>query len=184
MLEIKTIESEKYERIEGTNRMRFVGMITAEEAFDQLYTHLEKMNLLPDEYFGMEFTSRGKVLPKFRDALCYANWGGSEGVYVDVFLSYDDVDNKRKLFHLATGKTLAEGGDAYLKMSRIATECSMMLNGRGSVVKVSEYNYQFEPSKKSLNEMISEVKNNHVSLSDIDLESAAHNHEKEPERDI
>jgi len=154
---IKTIETEIYEPIKGTNRVKFTGMITAEQAFDQLYKHLEQVGLLPDEYFSLFFQAREKTLPQFHTAVCSANWGGSEGIYVDIDLIY--VENQQsKTFHLATGKTLERNGDAFMKMSRIAAECSMMLNGHGSLVKVSERNYENYIEKPSLDDRIGNIK--------------------------
>lgn len=156
-LEVKTIETDKYERIEGTNRVKFIGMITADEAFTQLKEHLEKVNLLPDEYFSINFSAEGRNLPNFDTAICYVSWGGSEGIYVDIDLRYFEQGELR-MFNLATGKTLGESGDAYIKMSRIAAECSMMLNGRGSIVKVSEKNYENIDKSVSVDKRISFTK--------------------------
>lgn len=145
MFEIKTIESDKYEPVEGTNCVKHVGMITGQEAFDQLYEHLERVGLLPDEYFSpAALSDLSGDLPNFSEAICHTNWGGSEGIYIDIFLRYRE-DGSWKQFPFATGKTLDASGDAFLKMSRIAAECSMMLNGRGCKVRVSENAYENNP---------------------------------------
>lgn len=147
MFEIKTIECEKYEKVEGSkNLVKCVGMITGQEAFDQLRDHLERFGMLPDEYFMQSHEPEmQRQLPDFNTAICQVDWGGSEGIYLDISLLYYE-NRERKFMNFATGKTLDESGDAFLKMSRIAAECSMMLNGRGSIVKVSENAYeQFKP---------------------------------------
>ena len=70
-------------------------------------------------------------MPDFNFALCVPNFGSSEGIYLDIDLIYCDEDGMQKSLRFATGKTLQEGADAFFWMSRIAAECSLMLNGRG-----------------------------------------------------
>lgn len=172
MRELKTIESEIYEKAEDGIHIRRVGMIKAQEAFDILENHLKEANLLPDEYFSLYFNAADKELPEFNTAVCHTDWGGSEGIYIDIDLVYRE-NNEIKMFHFATGKTLDSSGDAFIKMSRIAAECSMMLNGRGSIVRVSENNYEKISNIDSLDKKIAEVnktnikdaKNKDISLS-------------------
>lgn len=142
MIEIKTIESDRYEKAEDGVHVKHVGMIKAQEAFDQLKAHLEKVGLLPDEYFNSnDWKWKGvKELPDYIRASCDVNWGSCEGIYLDISLLHRE-NNEIKYFSFATGKTLGRSGDDFLRMSRIAAECSMMLNGRGSIVKVSESAY-------------------------------------------
>lgn len=142
MVEIKTIESDRYEKAEDGIHVKYVGMIKAQDAFDQLKAHLEKVGLLPDEYFNLnDWKWKGETeLPCYIRASCDVNWGGSEGIYLDISLLHRE-NNEIKYFSFATGKTLGETGDDFLRMSRIAAECSMMLNGRGSIVRVSESAY-------------------------------------------
>lgn len=142
MIKLQTIECDKYEKMEDNIHVRRVGMITGREAFNLLSTHLENVSLLPDEYFSPSvFSNLDTELPDFRDAICHTNWGGSEGIYIDITLRYIE-DGQTKYYPFATGKTLESNGDAFLKMSRIAAECSMMLNGRGCMVRVSENAYE------------------------------------------
>lgn len=140
MIEIQTIHVDKYDTVPGHSLPQHVGMIDAQDAFDQLEAHLKKIGLLPDEYFSLSFNLKGE-LPDFSEAVCHTNWGGSEGIYIDIELKYYQ-DRQPKVLQFATGKTLGDSGDAFLRMSRIAAECSMMLNGRGSIVRVSEKAYQ------------------------------------------
>lgn len=142
MIEIKTIESDRYEKAEDGIHVKHDGMIRAQDAFDQLKAHLEKVGLLPDEYFNSNDWrwKEEEELPDYIRASCDVNWGGSEGIYLDISLLYRE-NNEIKYFPFATGKTLGRSGDDFLRMSRIAAECSMMLNGRGSIVKVSENAY-------------------------------------------
>lgn len=157
MREIKTIESERYEKMDDGVHLKYIGMVKAQEAFDTLKKHLEKEGMLPDEYFSLNFQVEGKELPDFCTAVCHTDWGGSEGIYIDIDLIYFE-NNEQKTFHFATGKTLESSGDAFLKMSRIAAECSMMLNGRGSILRVSEKNYENSIHKSSLEERLADIK--------------------------
>lgn len=158
MIKLQTIETEKYEVLPDKIHVKRVGMITGEEAVQLLQAHLSKMGMLPDEYFLPSSDPEMKLeLPDFRSAICHTDWGGSEGIYLDISLLYYE-NREVKHFHLATGKTLDESGEAYLRMSRIAAECSMMLNGRGSIVKLPDNAYEnFKPlqeEKSSLDSII------------------------------
>lgn len=153
MREINTIEVERYEKTENANLLKSVGMKSAQDVFDALEKHLKEVDMLPDEYFNLSFDYRflydsDKELPDFSDAICHTNWGGSEGIYIDIYLRYRE-GNEIKLQPFATGKTLGESGDDFLRMSRIAAECSMMLNGRGALVRVSEQE-KSEPSLQKI----------------------------------
>ena len=131
---IKSFELDRWSEPDEKGSVRHIGMINMDEAFEKLKAHLESKNMLPDEYFSCNFNRPriARELPDFRYALCNANFGASEGVYLDIDLIYED-DGEDKMLRFATGKTLKEGVDAFLWMSRIAAECSLMLNGRGCV---------------------------------------------------
>lgn len=139
MRELQTIEVDKWVPGDRPGTVKRAGMISPQEAFDALKQHLEKEGLLPDEYFsaGMWSYENKPKLPDYRQANCCVNWGGNEGIYLDISLLYRE-GNEIKYFDFATGKTLGESGDDFLRMSRIAAECSMMLNGRGEKVRFYE----------------------------------------------
>lgn len=140
MREFRTIEVDRWEPSEKKGMVRHVGMISPQDAFDALEKHLKEVDLIPDEYFSPnQWAWRGiSELPDFIKASCDVNWGGNEGIYLDISLLYRDEDRQLQRFELATGKTLGTSGDDYLRMCRIAAECSMMLNGRGMLVRYSE----------------------------------------------
>lgn len=131
MEKIKSIEVDKWSEPDENRRVKHLGMITRGEAFEQLKAHLESKGLLPDEYFlpGMD----GKLedeLPDYDAVECIPNYGGSEGIYLDITLLYSE----KGIMHrdrFATGKTLEESADAFFRMAQIGAECSLMLNGRG-----------------------------------------------------
>ena len=140
MREIKTIEVDRWVPSEKKGMVKHDGMISPHEAFDALEKHLKETDLMPDEYFSPNTWSWKDVkeLPEYIRADCNVHWGGSEGIYLDVSLLYRDEKSELQHFNLATGKTLGESGDDFLRMSRIAAECSMMLNGRGEIVRFYE----------------------------------------------
>lgn len=140
MRELKTIEVDRWEPSEKKGMVKHVGMISPEEAFNVLEKHLKEVDMLPDEYFSPNIWDwKGvKELPDYAQASCNVNWGGSEGIYLDIVLLYRNEKQELCRFNFATGKTLGVSGDDFLRMSRIAAECSMMLNGRGEIVRFYE----------------------------------------------
>ena len=85
---VVTIETDKWEpHPETQGFVRQVGMRTFGEVFSELEAHLKKMDMLPDEYFLPSYSRNYKEnaeLPEFHEALCYVNYGGSEGIYLDI----------------------------------------------------------------------------------------------------
>lgn len=159
MREIHTIDPAIWTEPNEKGLVRQIGMKTAKEVFDQLKAHLESKDLIPDEYFQLSSQVDGKrELPRYRDAVCHTNWGGSEGIYIDIYLRYMDEDRNWRTMSLAVGKTLSESGDAFLHMSRIAAECSMMLNGWGEKVRFTELEEkagkESEFSKEEMKDML------------------------------
>lgn len=93
------------------------------EVFAELEAALKAAGLYPEDYFTLsnDFTDENMDCPEFCDVICYAQWGGSEGIYLEmeiVFLNEQDNTYVRKNF--ATGKTLAEDGNSYDRMQYIA----------------------------------------------------------------
>lgn len=153
--EIHTLDTQIYAPAGDGIHLKLVGMMKAEETFKALKYHLESVGLLPDEYFSGGLYDKKQELPKYYEAICNTNWGGSEGIYIDISLLYREDDmGELKFFKLATGKTLGQSGDDFILMSRIAAECSMMLNGFGAVVKVTETKQERERRIESCVNMV------------------------------
>lgn len=127
MEKIRTFELDRWSEPDEQHRVRYIGMADAKETFEKLETHLKEKGMLPDEYFlyDVDMRTKARELPDFNFALCVPNFGGSEGIYLDIDLIYCDEDGKQKSLRFATGKTLQEGADAFFWMSRIAAECSL-----------------------------------------------------------
>lgn len=136
MEKIRTFELDRWSEPDEQHRVRYIGMADAKETFEKLETHLKEKGMLPDEYFlyDVDMRTKARELPDFNFALCVPNFGGSEGIYLDIDLIYCDEDGKQKSLRFATGKTLQEGADAFFWMSRIAAECSLTVLGIIAVV--------------------------------------------------
>lgn len=133
MAEIKTFDFGKWSDPDEYGRKFCVGMANAKESFEKLKTHLKTNGLLPDEYFLFSTDSSrpdGELL-KFRRAICIPYFGETKGIDLDIWLECQDKSNLSFYVKFATGKTLGETADDYMRMFRIAAECSLMLNGRG-----------------------------------------------------
>ena len=132
---IKSLEVDRWSEPDVQHRVHQIGMADAQETFLKLEAHLRDRGLLPGEYFSYSMGDRTRIteLPDYDFALCTPNFGASEGVYLDIDLIYSVEGGKQKALRFATGKTLEEGADAFFRMSRVAAECSLMLNGRGRV---------------------------------------------------
>ena len=107
---------------DNPNKKVYDGQRTAREVFDDLEAHLKSIGYLPDEYFlfdnrnwgnGREFPSDGWLTNQ-------VDYGGSEGIYLDITLEYYEKGEHR-YNHFATGKTLGESGDDLDRMNLIAS---------------------------------------------------------------
>ena len=87
MAKIQTFELDRWSEPDEKHRVNHIGMADARETFDKLKTHLEAHGLLPDEYFSFSGEYKGLTgeLPEFDEALCIPNFGGSEGIYLDLW---------------------------------------------------------------------------------------------------
>ncbi len=137
MVKIQTIDVDRWSEPDENHRVRHIGMADAQEVFDKLRAHLQQQDLLPDEYFSFSRDLTGE-LPEFAEVLCVPSFGGSEGIYLDIDLICRKTDSPPQKIHFATGKTLGETADDYMRMFRIAAECSLMLNGCGAAFERNE----------------------------------------------
>lgn len=124
----------------------------AQDVFTELEAHLKADGRLPDEYFLFDSNGNwrnGALFPKDGEILCNVNYGGSEGIYLDIAVKYEkDVyehsrDNgvldwhKRMVTeHFATGKTLGDSIEDLDRMNLVAS--SVMAAFYGSKAQVIE----------------------------------------------
>jgi len=131
---MKTIDLDIWEpNPDKPGTVRRVGQRTAQEVFAELQHRLESTGYLPDEYFLMDSEWRnGKETPKDAGFFCTVDYGGSEGVYLDVYLKwYDEQSQKSITKSFITGKTLGETGSDLDRMYLIASAVTKAFNGDG-----------------------------------------------------
>ena len=104
------------------------GQRTGREVFAELKQRLESLGLLPEEYFlnGRNW-EHGEEIPKDADMFVTTDYGGSEGIFLHIYLRWDE-DNKPIIKTFATGKTLGDTGAdldrMFLISSAITVACS------------------------------------------------------------
>ena len=119
---MNVIELERWKPSEADPRkLEYAGQPMAQEVFEELKHRLESMGYLPDEYFLMDsHWEGGREIPRDADIFCTTDYGGCEGVYLDVYLKwYEDGKPITKSF--ITGKTLGENGNDLDRMFLISS---------------------------------------------------------------
>ena len=131
---MKQIEFERWEPdAENPRRLKYAGQRTAEEVFHELEARLDSVGYLPDEYLLLDIHwQNGREMPRDADFFCRTDYGGSEGIYLDVFLEWYE-DSQRKTEHFMTGKTLGESGADLDRMFLISSAITKAFRGDNSV---------------------------------------------------
>lgn len=98
---MQRIEFEKWEPSpENPNMLQYMDQRAAQEVFEELRHRLQSTGYLPDEYFRMDTMWENREIPKDADVYCTADYGESEGVYLDVYLTwYEDNQSYHRAFH-------------------------------------------------------------------------------------
>jgi len=72
----------------------------------------------------------GREIPKDADIFCITEYGGSEGVYLDVYLKwYDEAQKQSFTKSFITGKTLGENGNDLDRMFLISSAITKAFHG-------------------------------------------------------
>ena len=131
---MKQIEFERWEPdAENPRKLNYAGQRTAEEVFHELEARLDSVGYLPDEYLLLDIHwQNGRKMPRDADFFCKTDYGGSEGIYLDVFLDWYE-DGQRKTEHFMTGKTLGESGADLDRMFLISAAITKAFRGDNSV---------------------------------------------------
>lgn len=131
---------------ENPRRMQCAGQRTAQEVFEELKHRLEGMGYLPDEYFLLNRDwENGREIPQDADIFCTTDYGGSEGVYLDVSLQWYE-NNRTVTRNFITGKTLGETGADLDRMFLIASAITKAFYGdRGTYARYLRLGEQMEP---------------------------------------
>ena len=126
---MKTIEMERWKPSEADpGKMEYEGQRTAAEVFEELKQRLESLGYLPDEYFLMNSEWEGREIPKDADIFCTTDYGGSEGVYLDVYLKWY-ISDAAITSSFITGKTLGENGNDLDRMFLISSAITKAFHG-------------------------------------------------------
>lgn len=131
---MKQIEFERWEPdAENPRKLNYAGQRTAEDVFHELETRLDSVGYLPDEYLLLDIHwQNGREMPKDADFFCKTDYGGSEGIYLDVFLEWYE-DSQRRTEHFMTGKTLGESGADLDRMFLISAAITKAFRGDNSI---------------------------------------------------
>ena len=131
---MKQIEFERWEPdAENPRRLTHAGQRTAEDVFHELEARLDSVGYLPDEYLLLDRRwQNGREMPRDAGFFCRTDYGGSEGIYLDMFLEWYE-DSQHKTEHFMTGKTLGEGGADMDRMSLISSAITKAIRGDNSV---------------------------------------------------
>ena len=131
---------------EDPRRKQYAGQRTAQEVFEELRHRLEGMGYLPDEYFLMNRDwENGREIPRGADIFCTTDYGGSEGIYLDVSLQWYEND-RTVTRNFITGKTLGETGAVLDRMFLISSAITKAFHGdRGTYARYLSCGEQPEP---------------------------------------
>ena len=131
---MKQIEFERWEPdAENPRRLTYAGQRTAEDVFHELEARLDSVGYLPDEYLLLDNRwQNGREIPKSADFFCKTDYGGSEGIYLDVYLEWQEGDKPKKECFI-TGKTLGENGADLDRMFLISSAITKAIRGDNSV---------------------------------------------------
>ena len=131
---MKQIEFERWEPdAENPCKLKYAGQRTAEDVFHELEAHLDSVGYLPDEYLLLDSRwQNGREMPRDANFFCKTDYGGSEGIYLNVFLDWYE-DSQRKTEHFMTGKTLGESGADLDRMFLISSAITKAFRGDNSV---------------------------------------------------
>jgi len=135
---MKTIEIDRYiHQQDNPYTVKVAGQLTYAEAFEKLKSHLEYVEMLPDEYLGLHSgIDPDEHIPKdwkgFRfDTVFGTAVGAADGIYMDI-----TIDTDHGIENFAYGKTHKESTEDFMRMYRIAAECDLMLNGNGDIFRL------------------------------------------------
>ena len=131
---MKRIEFERWEPdAENPRRLKYAGQRAAEEVYQELKARLDSVGYLPDEYLLLDNRwQNGREMPRDAGFFCRTDYGGSEGIYLDMFLEWYE-DSQHKTEHFMTGKTLGESGADMDRMSLISAAITKAFRGDNSI---------------------------------------------------
>ena len=96
---MEIIELERWKpSADNPHKLEYAGQRTGREVFAELKQRLESLGLLPDEYFLIgRHWEHGEEIPKGADMFVTTDYGGNEGIYIDIYMKWYE-DNKSDRF--------------------------------------------------------------------------------------
>jgi hypothetical protein len=131
IMEIDIVETGIREKdSEIPNRCNYVGQRKAVDVFKDLKEYLGQRNMLPEDYFliNVHLEDKDVLFPRNANIIAYADYGGNEGIYLDVELMQNG-----KLTPFARGKTLSETKEGLVHMYLICAEIIQAFHGDTNV---------------------------------------------------
>ena len=129
------IEMEIWEPVpENPRKVKFAGTRTAQEVFAELKHRLESTGYLPDEYFllSSKWEDGSRRIPEGAQIFNTVDYGGSEGIYIDIYLKWFDAEKNKDLTEsFITGKTLGETEFDLDRMNLIASAVTKAFHSDG-----------------------------------------------------
>jgi hypothetical protein len=130
------IEMDIYEPVpDKPGYVRYVEGRPANAVFIELKQRLENTGYLPDEYFLLDDEWRdGRKIPKDAELSIDVNYGGSEGIYMDIALHWTEKKEDKTSWckkHFITGKTLGESQSDMDRMFLIASAIRQAFHSDG-----------------------------------------------------
>ncbi|MDR1321178.1 MAG: ankyrin repeat domain-containing protein [Gracilibacteraceae bacterium] len=124
---------------------------SVQEVFAELQRRLESAGYLPDEYFLLDsHWENGKTWPKDGDMFCTVDYGGSEGIYLDVYLKYKDESGKYRTDGFITGKTLGESDADMDRMYLIASAVTKAFHSDGVHARYIAFGGENQPEGSAI----------------------------------
>lgn len=115
------IETQIWNKIpDQPGKVEYAGQRKIGEVFKDLCEFLKAENIYPEEYFLLSHKLNEEDDFPECDVECYAQWGGNEGIYLEVILITYNRETGTKRISFATGKSLSETSAAYDRMQYIA----------------------------------------------------------------
>jgi len=132
---MKRIETEIWVPVpENPRKIKFAGTRTSGEVFAELRHRLESTGYLPDEYFSLssKWDNGDRRMPEGAQIFSTVDYGGSEGIFIDVYLKWFDVEKNKNLTEsFIMGKTLGETEHDLDRMNLIASAVTKAFHSDG-----------------------------------------------------
>jgi len=144
MNKIKTFDNEMWIDPEKREQIKLLGLDTTLGVFQALKAHLEEVGLLPDGEFR-PVDPEPMPMPFYSAAHCCVNFSEPDGVFFVIYLDTYGPGKSQEC-EFAVGNTEGSTAEDYMRMCRIAAECSLMFNGQGREFEIDYKDFEQDSS--------------------------------------